>query len=72
MIKLKATRKDYSFTSESGYSFQVTAVLDDEWGWEASVSMSTQGSKECDGAVKHLAHACRAFLAMLESDEVPR
>lgn len=69
-IKLRATSKEFEFEDAGGYRFTVTAYLEPGQGWSASVSMRADGLRECDDAVKHLAHAARAFLRMLDNDKI--
>lgn len=66
-MKLKATRLEFRSEDASGYAFDVTAVRDPEFGWEASVSMSTHGMASAEAAVEHLRHACEAFLRQMSA-----
>ena len=69
--KFKATRHVYNFADESGYRFQVVTEHDEEWGWNAFVTMSTHGMREAEGAVHALGDSARAFLRMLADDTKP-
>lgn len=66
-MQLKATRLDFRSEDASGYAFDVTAVRDPEFGWEASVSMTTHGMVSAEAAIERLRHACEAFLRKLSA-----
>lgn len=67
-MKLVADSKTYSFEGADGYSFRVDAILDPEWGWRASVTMTASYFKTDEAAVQHLRHAVEAFLRQLPKD----
>lgn len=53
---------------ESGYRYTITAVKDDEWGWQASVAMSSFGLTSAEAAVKHLRYAAENFVRLLADE----
>ena len=69
-LDLKSTRVTYSLhdppEADSGYKFTVDAEQDPEWGWQASVIISTHGFKTADAAIEHLRHAAKAFLRQIQ------
>jgi len=69
--KLKATRHVYNFADESGHRFQVITEYDEEWGWNAHVTMSAHGMRTAEGAVGALGDSVRHFMRMLD-ESVPR
>lgn len=64
-MKLEPTRVEYTFCGESGYSFRVTAVKDDEWGWHAAVTMESFGAPTADDSVADLKRSAEEFLRHL-------
>lgn len=65
-LDLKASHLTYHLHDESGYEYTIDAVLDEEWGWQASVTMSSHGIKTAEAAISHLRHAAKAFLRQIE------
>lgn len=66
--RLKATRHEYTFTDESGYRFTVTTEHDDEYGWNAYLSMACHGMRQAESAIHAIGDSARAFLRMLAED----
>lgn len=65
-IELAATRKEFVLRDESGYRFDVVAVLDQELGWSASVTFTAEGFKTDEAAIAHLVPAVEHFLRLLK------
>lgn len=68
-MKLVANSMTFEHKGEDGYSFTVDAVHDPEFGWAASVSMRSDGSRTPEDAINHLRHSAEAFLRALKEME---
>jgi hypothetical protein len=55
----------YSLGDESGYRFEIDASLDDEFGWNASVYVTSHGLRTAEDAVESLRPAVERLLGML-------
>jgi hypothetical protein len=64
----QSAHQSYRFGDESGYSFDVRANLDDEWGWSGSVTFSTFGAQTAEDSIRHLRQAAEHFLRMLTEE----
>lgn len=71
MIDLKATRREYEFSAETGYRFHVVAEFDPEWGWSASVTLNISGMKTDAIAVERLQEPAQEFLRQLLNPDLP-
>lgn len=69
MMKFKPTRKEYRLADESGYSFDVVLVYDDEYGWNAHVSFAVNGYQHEQAAIARLRETVKEFLRMSEEVE---
>jgi hypothetical protein len=69
MMKLESTQLKYTYSDASGYKFEVMAYKDEEFGWQAHVTMSTSGMAKGEDAIKHLKWAAKHFVRMIEEDE---
>ncbi len=67
-MKLQSTSSTYEFKDESGYKFTMSTSYDPEWGWSASVIMSSFGRKMEMDAVRDLKRSVEAFIEQLDSD----
>lgn len=65
----KTTRIEQHVSDGSGYEFTIVAVHDDEFGWDASVTITSRGMKHSDGAVRALRPAVARLLAMLPAED---
>ena len=69
-MKLEPTKVEYCFEMDkNGYKFNVTAIKDEEWGWEAQVVLSEWGKKTAEEAVKSLKRVCEEFLHQLDKED---
>jgi hypothetical protein len=70
VLELKSTRSEFELADESGYKFKVVAEQviegDRKGAWGASVTFSTWGFKNEEGAVLHLIGAAEHFIRMLK------
>lgn len=64
-LELTATRKEFVLRDESGYQFEVVAVLDPEFGWSAHVTFASNGLKTDEAALDRLEPAVEHFLRLL-------
>lgn len=68
-IKLEpiTMRCEYAVGSKStGIRYQITAVRDDEWGWGASVTVSSFGCKTPEGSIIELIPGLEDLLVALK------
>lgn len=65
-LDLKASHLTFHLHDDSGYAYSIDAVYDPEFGWQASVSISSHGMSSSDAAIKHLRQAAKAFLRQLD------
>ena len=68
-MKFRVTRKDFTLSDDSGYSFDVVLVHDAEYGWNASVSFAAHGYAIEQAALKSLSVSVERFLSMLKEDQ---
>lgn len=62
-MELRATRQEYLFEDESGYSFRVVATeVPDGQGWTAEVTMRAHGFTSPTSAIIHTALAAKEFV----------
>lgn len=68
-LDLKPTRVEQTIEigDKSGYRFTITAVFDDEWGWQANVTISSFGLASAETAVGHLRAGAEHFIRLLQA-----
>lgn len=68
-VKFRATRKEFTLHDESGYSFDVVLVHDEETGWSAHTSFASHGRQHEEAALLALQQSIEKFLSMLTEFE---